>query len=172
MPVAWSFRRRIKLGPVNVNLSRSGIGVSAGVGPIRTGVDAKGRRYTSVRGPFGLYNRQYHKANPSAPLQGAENPNIAAVKDAVIVLLFSLVIVLIGFNGAVAPGNQGWLTLFAFVTGVPAVIGIVGYVTGKDASDGWLLLNATLLKVEKWLLLGALILLFLMAASSGGKRRR
>lgn len=169
--MGWTFRRRIKLGPVNLNLSRSGIGVSAGVGPFRTGVDAKGRRYTNIRGPFGLYNRQYHKA-PDPALKAAADPNVAAVKDAVIVFLFSIVILLIGFNGAVAPANQGWLALFGVLTLAPALIGIVGHLSGKDASDGCLLLNATLLKIEKWVLVGALILLFLMAVSSGSGRRR
>jgi uncharacterized protein DUF4236 len=86
--MAWSFRRRVKVGGMNLNLSRSGLGVSAGAGPFRFGVDAKGRHYTSVRGPFGLYNRQYH--TPSAPAAPEPQPQqfvAAAAKSSAYLLV-------------------------------------------------------------------------------------
>lgn len=68
---------QIWVGPINVDVSRSGVGVCAGAGPFRAGVDAKGRRYTNVRGPFGIYNRQYYG---SADRGSAENRNVEALK--------------------------------------------------------------------------------------------
>lgn len=168
--MAWSFRRRIKLGPINVNLSRSGIGLSAGLGPIRTGVDAKGRRYTNVRGPFGLYSRQYHTPDTrSTSTPSAEDIRLAAAKDAVWVLLFSILVFGIAFSRGVSQESFGWLVFFALVTAVPAVIGILTCVSGKEMSR-WLELNAMVLKAEKWLIFGVLLLVVLLAAS--GKRRR
>ena len=55
------FRRSIKLLPgVRLNLSKSGIGVSAGASGLRVGVDSKGRGYTSAGIPgTGLSTRQF-----------------------------------------------------------------------------------------------------------------
>ena len=115
--MAWTFRRRIKVGPVNVNLSRSGVGLSAGAGPFRAGVDAKGRRYTSVRGLFGFYNRQYYKRNVSQAGSEVANPNVGAAKDAIIVLMVSVASLLIYFNGGIGSANQNAVILFALGTG-------------------------------------------------------
>ena len=58
--MAWRFRRSLKLGPLRLNFSKSGIGYSAGVRGFRVGQDAKGRTYTAASIPgTGLYNRQY-----------------------------------------------------------------------------------------------------------------
>lgn len=60
--MAWNFRRSIKLGPVRVNLSRSGVGASIGVKGYRKGIDANGREYTHTSIPgTGIYNRSYNK---------------------------------------------------------------------------------------------------------------
>jgi hypothetical protein len=62
--MGWRFRRSLKLGPVKLNFSKSGIGVSAGVRGFRVGTDAKGRTYTAVSIPgTGLYNRAYYGAS-------------------------------------------------------------------------------------------------------------
>jgi Protein of unknown function (DUF4236) len=165
--MSWTFRRRIKVGPVNVNLSRSGIGVSAGAGPFRAGVDAKGRRYTNVRGPFGIYNRQYYS---SVDRGSAKNPNVEALKNAFIVLLFSVAALVIYFNSQTE--DQTWVIVFAALTGIPATLGLFEYFAKKDASTGWFQVIALILKIEKWLVLGLLLLLLIVAASSGRKRRR
>ena len=48
----WSYQRRVTLAPgVRLNLSKSGVGVSAGVPGARVGVDSKGRTYESVGVP-------------------------------------------------------------------------------------------------------------------------
>ncbi|MDR3726339.1 MAG: DUF4236 domain-containing protein [Terracidiphilus sp.] len=58
--MAWRFRKSIKLGPVRLNLSKSGIGTSIGVRGFRVGQDAKGRSYTAASIPgTGIYNRTY-----------------------------------------------------------------------------------------------------------------
>jgi hypothetical protein len=50
--MAWRFRHSLKLGPLRLNFSKSGIGYSAGVRGFRVGKDAKGTPYTatSIRG--------------------------------------------------------------------------------------------------------------------------
>src|ERR1019366_5899564 len=62
--MAWRFRRSLKLGPLRLNFSKSGIGYSAGVRGFRVGKDAKGRSYSAASIPgTGLYNREYSSAN-------------------------------------------------------------------------------------------------------------
>jgi len=62
--MAWRFRRSLKLGPIRLNFSKSGIGYSAGVRGFRVGTDAKGRAYTATSIPgTGIYNRQYYGAS-------------------------------------------------------------------------------------------------------------
>jgi hypothetical protein len=65
--MAWRFRKSIKLGPLRLNLSKSGIGTSIGVRGFRVGTDAKGRSYTAASIPgTGLYERKYSKQGESA----------------------------------------------------------------------------------------------------------
>ena len=62
--MGWRFRRSLKLGPLKLNFSKSGIGYSAGVRGFRVGTDAKGRTYTAASIPgTGLYNRAYYGAS-------------------------------------------------------------------------------------------------------------
>jgi hypothetical protein len=64
--MAWRFRRSLKLGPLKLNLSKSGVGYSVGVRGFRVGKDAKGRSYTAASIPgTGLYNRTYSSAAKS-----------------------------------------------------------------------------------------------------------
>jgi hypothetical protein len=49
--MGWSFRRSINLGPFRINISKSGISYSFGLAGFRTGVNAKGRKYTSMSVP-------------------------------------------------------------------------------------------------------------------------
>lgn len=46
--MGFSFRKSFKLGPVRLNVSRSGMGASIGVRGARVGVSAKGRAYGHV----------------------------------------------------------------------------------------------------------------------------
>jgi hypothetical protein len=69
--MAWRFRKSIKLGPLRLNLSKSGIGTSIGVPGFRIGRDAKGRSYTAASIPgTGLYERKYSKQGESAAPAG------------------------------------------------------------------------------------------------------
>src|ERR1017187_2903879 len=62
--MAWRFRRSLKLGPLRLNFSKSGIGYPAGVRGFRVSTDAKGRTYTAASIPgTGLYNRAYYGAS-------------------------------------------------------------------------------------------------------------
>lgn len=49
-------RKSFSLGPIRFNLSKSGIGISAGVKGARFGVDARGKKYVHV-GRGGIYYR-------------------------------------------------------------------------------------------------------------------
>ena len=58
--MGWGFRRSLKLGPLKLNFSKSGMGYSVGVRGFRVGQDAKGRAYTAASIPgTGLYSRTY-----------------------------------------------------------------------------------------------------------------
>ena len=58
------FQRRFRIvHGLNLNLSKSGIGISAGVRGAHVGITSRGQRYTSVGLPgTGLSWREYHKA--------------------------------------------------------------------------------------------------------------
>ena len=58
--MGWGLRRSLKLGPLKLNFSKSGVGYSVGVRGFRVGKDAKGRSYTAASIPgMGLYSRTY-----------------------------------------------------------------------------------------------------------------
>lgn len=60
--MGFYYRKSVSLGPFRVNVSKSGVGVSAGTKGFRTGVSAKGRRYTTFSLPgTGLGYRTEHK---------------------------------------------------------------------------------------------------------------
>jgi len=73
-PINWQgeamrFSKRLKFGPVNINLSGSGVGASFGVRGARVGVDAKGKAYSSLGIPgTGLSQRTYHGTVSRAPV--------------------------------------------------------------------------------------------------------
>lgn len=50
-------RKSFKAGPIRLNLSKSGLGISAGVTGARIGINSRGRAYTHA-GRYGLYHRQ------------------------------------------------------------------------------------------------------------------
>lgn len=169
--MAWSFRRRVKLGPLNLNFSRIGMGASVGAGPFRTGVDARGRKYTSVRGPFGLYNRQYQTASDYEIANEEASPAIAALKDSIILLACSTIALLYYFTAEA----DTWLITFALIAGVPACASLWGYFRKVPAETTWYQIVNVIVKIEKWLFLGFLIVLLMalaLASSFGGKRRR
>jgi hypothetical protein len=70
--MGWGFRRSVKLGPLKLNFSKSGVGYSVGVRGYRVGKDAKGRAYTAASIPgTGIYSRTYSGKGETAPGFGA-----------------------------------------------------------------------------------------------------
>lgn len=67
------FRRTLRLGPICLNFSKSGVGVSAGVTGLRVGVDARGRKYLAA-GRGGLYYHQTLKDTPASSRDPAATP--------------------------------------------------------------------------------------------------
>ena len=74
--MGFRFQRRIKILPgLTINLSKSGVGFSAGVRGFHAGVDSKGHRCVSASIPkTGISWREYQKAKrpnptPTLPLQ-------------------------------------------------------------------------------------------------------
>ena len=53
-----TFRRSKRFGPLRLTLSKRGLGVSAGAGPLRIGRGATGRRTASLRILKGLFWRK------------------------------------------------------------------------------------------------------------------
>jgi hypothetical protein len=77
--VGFRFQRRIKILPgLAINISKSGVGFSAGGRGFHAGIDAKGRRYTSASLPgTGISWRQYQKAKAHHALPQHVAPRIA-----------------------------------------------------------------------------------------------
>ncbi|MEI7591319.1 MAG: DUF4236 domain-containing protein [Deltaproteobacteria bacterium] len=50
-PMGFTYRKSVNLGPFRVNLSKSGVGYSVGAGGFRSGVSARGKKYTSFSLP-------------------------------------------------------------------------------------------------------------------------
>jgi hypothetical protein len=55
--MGFYIRKSFTIGPLRLNLSRSGLGASVGTKGARLGLNAKGRLYTHL-GRWGLYHRQ------------------------------------------------------------------------------------------------------------------
>jgi len=80
--MAWSWRRRINLGPARINISKKGFGFSVGTGGLRIGHDAVGRQYTHVSIPgTGIYNRTYY------PLASSRRPGVIVLLVVVLAIL-------------------------------------------------------------------------------------
>jgi hypothetical protein len=71
--VGFFVRRAVRLGPIRLNLSKSGVGASVGVRGLRVGEDARGRRYVFARIiPGWLYYRD--SLGSGGPLRGVSWP--------------------------------------------------------------------------------------------------
>ena len=62
--MGWYIRKSVKVGPVRFNLSKSGVGVSAGITGFRVGIKPNGRSYVHA-GRSGLYYREEFGNNKS-----------------------------------------------------------------------------------------------------------
>ncbi|MEI6343076.1 MAG: DUF4236 domain-containing protein [Verrucomicrobiota bacterium] len=60
--MGFTYRKSVRVGPFRVNLSTRGVGWSVGAGGFRTGVSARGRRYSTFTLPgTGLGYRTSHR---------------------------------------------------------------------------------------------------------------
>lgn len=66
------FRKSIRLGPIRLNLSKSGIGASVGITGLRYGIRPNGTEYVHA-GRYGVYYRQELTRNRSARTPTASN---------------------------------------------------------------------------------------------------
>ncbi|MBD5427793.1 MAG: DUF4236 domain-containing protein [Treponema sp.] len=71
--MGFSFRKSVKIGPVRVNVSKSGVGVSAGVKGARVGINSKGKVYGSAGVKGFQYRTQF------GTQAGAKNPEEAEI---------------------------------------------------------------------------------------------
>lgn len=89
------FQKSIRLAPgIRINLSKSGMGVSVGPKGLKLGVDAKGRRYSSVGIPgTGISQRTYMKAGAdgNTPAQSQRALSIGVLLGFGIVALIVLI---------------------------------------------------------------------------------
>ncbi len=66
--MGWGFRRSVNLGPLRLNLSKSGVGYSVGTRGFRIGKDAVGRKYRAMSIPgTGIFRRDYLPGTPQKP---------------------------------------------------------------------------------------------------------
>ena len=56
-PMGFYIRKSLKLGPIRLNFSKSGVGASTGVKGARIGVNAQGKKYLHL-GRGGIYYRE------------------------------------------------------------------------------------------------------------------
>src|SRR5580704_17975596 len=80
--MGWNLRRSVNLGPLRVNLSKSGVGYSIGGRGFRVGKDAHGRKYRSLSIPkTGIYRRDYFPSSttpvPTSAPAVAANSSLA-----------------------------------------------------------------------------------------------
>lgn len=69
--MGWRFRKSFGNKFFRVNLSKKGIGFSVGVPGARVGVNASGKKYTSVGIPgTGIYRVDYEKKQPASASTG------------------------------------------------------------------------------------------------------
>ncbi|WP_375545894.1 DUF4236 domain-containing protein, partial [Dietzia cinnamea] len=66
-----SFRRSKKVGPFRITASKSGLGISAGAGPVRVSRSPKGRYSRTLRVPgTGIYDTRRIGSGPSRAQRG------------------------------------------------------------------------------------------------------
>ena len=89
------FHRSMKFGCLRINLSKRGLGLSAGVRGLRVGVDARGRRYTSASIPgTGLSVREFEKSHRATAAVPEGNPARPGGRPALVVIVIVVVFLL------------------------------------------------------------------------------
>jgi hypothetical protein len=93
--MGFYIRKSVSLGPIRLNFSKSGVGVSTGVKGARIGVNARGRRYIHA-GRYGVYYRQML---PDQTEPGEQDSIGAGATWAVILVAIVAAVVLLRFLG-------------------------------------------------------------------------
>ena len=96
--MGFYIRKYINLGIGRVNISKSGLGLSAGRPGLRVGIDSKGKKYIHV-GRKGLYYRKTLEratANPDVPNQNQSN--LASLVLAIAVCVFIFIVILLAIS--------------------------------------------------------------------------
>ena len=95
--MGWNLKRSLNLGPLRLNLSKSGMGYSMGVRGFRIGKDAKGRTYSASSIPgTGLYRRDYFSPSQPTGKQAGQtnNPNAGATTGTKVLLYAGAAVVI------------------------------------------------------------------------------
>ncbi len=102
--MGFIFRKSIGVGPFRVNLSKSGVGYSVGGMGVRTGVSAKGKKYTSFGVPgTGLSYRTSKGPGQALPQMVGAAKGLAKGGKGCLIMLAAAV-------GAVVLGSAGvWI---------------------------------------------------------------
>jgi hypothetical protein len=93
--MGFYLRKSLSFGPIRLNFSKAGVGISAGVKGARIGVNARGRRYIHA-GRYGVYYRQML---PDQTEPGEQDSIGAGVTWAVILVAVVAAVVLLRVFG-------------------------------------------------------------------------
>jgi hypothetical protein len=87
--MGFYIRKSFKLGPIRFNLSKSGVGVSAGVKGARVGINARGKKYIHL-GRGGIYYRQTLEDSSDAASSEAGSQGPAVRWPTVLIIIAAL----------------------------------------------------------------------------------
>jgi len=90
--MGFYLRKSLKLGPIRLNFSKSGVGVSAGVTGARLGVNAKGKKYVHV-GRGGIYYRQTLADDPQTGVDEANSSGKGVGWVTILVIAIAVLII-------------------------------------------------------------------------------
>lgn len=122
--MGMQFRKSKSFGPIRLNISKSGIGMSTGIKGLRVGVNSKGKTYGSANIPgSGLtYRSNLGNANNGYQLSGNENQDLLNGLITADILGFEF-----DTNKYRESDNKGCLKMFIWIVSIcliPAIIGI------------------------------------------------
>ena len=96
--MGFYIRKSFRLGPIRFNLSKSGVGLSAGVRGARIGVNARRKRYIHL-GRGGIYYRKSLPEGNQKRWSESEAPQIAVSWGVLLLLIVGAILTLgIVFN--------------------------------------------------------------------------
>lgn len=90
--MAWYIRKSIRINKLlRLNLSKSGLGFSAGVKGARIGINSQGKPYTHV-GRHGIYARKVYGGRRTTGTSNVEISNEAALVIAIICIVLAVIV--------------------------------------------------------------------------------